>query len=34
MMKKMHNKLIIDWRNFFNKEEFEKKWFIYEWIWK
>lgn len=31
---KMKTRLILDWRNFFNKEQFLENWFIYEWIWK
>lgn len=30
----MNSRIIIDWRNIWNKEEMKEMWFDYEWIWK
>lgn len=32
--KLMNQKIVIDWRNIWNKNELKEAWFIYEWIWK
>lgn len=30
----MNKKIVIDWRNIWDKKSMEEKWYFYEWIWK